>query len=83
MVHTIHWTYKCTEGDISSSMIGTYLPKYDEKDFIEYKKLTKDNVVTWLELNLDVENMKTSLNNDIAIQKTPVSNNYQDPFGSE
>ena len=64
-------------------MIGTYSPKYDEKDFIEYKKLTKDNVVTWLELNLDVENMKTSLNNDIAIQKTPVSNNYQDPFGSE
>jgi hypothetical protein len=83
VVHTIHWTYKCTEGDISSSMIGTYSPEYDKKDFIEYKKLTKENVITWLELNLDVENMKTLLNNNIAIQKTPVSNSYNDPCGSE
>ena len=45
---------------------------YDPDNFIPYADLTKDDVVEWLEAGLDVEAMKTNLDNQIELEINPV-----------
>ena len=46
--------------------------EYDPDNFIPYADLTKEDVVGWLEAGLDVDSMKSSLDNQIELKINPV-----------
>ena len=78
VIYTIHWRYVAEDNSdeanpIHSDIIGTLGVTYNpDEPFIEYADLTKEDVVGWLEAGLDVENMKSSLDKQIELQKNPV-----------
>ena len=80
VVNQVHWLYQAIDGDYSTHMIGTYSPKFDKDDFIEYGSLKETDVTSWLEKNLDVDKMKENLKNQIELLKTPVAKTYSNPF---
>ena len=86
VIHTIHWTYGASEGTApniyEANSIGTHSVVYDASNFTEYADITEANVISWLEAGLDVASMKTSLNAQIALQKTPVDKTFHSPFAA-
>lgn len=53
--------------------------QYNEGDpFIEYADLTKEDVIGWLESGLDVDDIKSKLDQEIYDKKNPV-NEYLNP----
>jgi hypothetical protein len=74
VIYTVHWSYIAQDesGKHTASSIGTLGVTYDPDNFIPYPDLTKDDVVAWLEAGLDVEAMKTNLDNQIELQINPV-----------
>ena len=74
VIYTVHWSYIATDesGEHTASSIGTLGVSYDPDNFIPYADLTKDDVVSWLEAGLDVEAMKSNLDNQIELQINPV-----------
>ncbi len=77
VIYTVHWTYIAKDDSepdkYIASSIGTFGVEYKEgEDFIEYADLKKSDVVGWLEAGIDVDLMKTNLDNQIALQKNPV-----------
>lgn len=78
VIYTIHWRYVAEDNSdeanpISRDIIGTLGVTYNpDEPFIEYADLTKEDVVGWLEDELDVENMKSNLDQQIELQKNPV-----------
>jgi len=77
VIYTVHWTFtakdKSKPEDYMASSIGTHGVQYVEgEDFIEYKDLKKSDVVGWLEAGIDVDSMKSNLDNQISLQKNPV-----------
>jgi hypothetical protein len=84
VVDTIHWGYSASEdheaGVHEVSSIGTYSVEYDKDSFIEYDKIKESDVIGWLEDGLDVDAMKSSLDAQIALLKTPVNKTFHNPF---
>jgi hypothetical protein len=76
VIYTVHWSFTGqddSEEPVSASSIGTLGVQYNpEEPFIEYDDLTKEDVVGWLESELDVEAMKQNIDNQIELQKNPV-----------
>ena len=74
VIYTVHWSYIASDEseEHQASSIGTLGVTYDPDNFIPYADLTKDDVVVWLEAGLDVEAMKSSLDNQIELQINPV-----------
>lgn len=74
VIYTVHWSYIAQDesGEHTASSIGTLGVSYDPDNFIPYADLTKDDVVAWLEAGLDVEAMKSNLDNQIELQINPV-----------
>jgi len=82
-VTVAHWrvteTETVGEGDdavtYSASSYGTvsFTPDADADDFIDYDDLTEANVLSWVYENVNKEEIETSLANNIAEQKTPVT----------
>lgn len=72
VIYTVHYGLNGSEGDHSDNMIGTYSLEYDKDNFIEYDKLQKSDVESWLEAGLDVDSMKENLSNQIALLEKPV-----------
>ena len=78
VVYNVHWSYIAKDDSKEpyiASSIGSYSVEYDKSIFITFSKLTKDDVVKWLEAGLDVDNKKLNLDNQIELQKNPVDNN--------
>ena len=61
VVYNVHWSYVATKGDHTVSIIGTHSVVYDKDNFVEYDKLKKSDVVSWLEAGLDIDSMKINL----------------------
>ena len=80
VIYTVRYVYNAVDGDYSTRMVGTYSPAFDKDDFIEYGSLKETDVVGWLEKNLDIDEMKENLKNQIEVLKTPVSKTYYSPF---
>lgn len=75
VIYTVHWSYiaKDDSGDYQASSIGTITVEYNpDEPFIEYDDLTKEDVVGWLESKLDVDQIKSNLDQQIELQKNPV-----------
>ena len=74
VIYTVHWSFIATDetGEYSASSIGTMGVEYDPDNFIPYADLVKSDVVGWLEAGLDVDSMKSSLDNQIELEINPV-----------
>lgn len=76
VVKTVHWRRVAEEldgekkyyGDVYGAM-GCAAP--DPMSFKPYAELTFEDVCSWLESNLDVENLDASLDQQIENQKNP------------
>jgi len=85
VINTIHWGYSAVDNDDNTkvaSSIGTHYVEYDKDNFTEYASLKESDVIAWLEAGLDVASMKTSLDAQIALQKTPVDKTFHSPFAA-
>ena len=90
VVQTVHWRYNATEIiPTSGSTDTTYFAEIygantvgepTPADFTDYNDLTKIQVVGWLESELDITTMQTNLENQIALQITPVDVTLPPPF---
>jgi hypothetical protein len=76
VIYTVHWRYSAEDDSdpkIIKDIIGTIGVKYNpDEPFIEYADLTKEDVVEWLVAKLDVDSMKSNLDQQIELQKNPV-----------
>ena len=79
VIFNVHWrldAYKIdNEIKYHASRYGVEHIEYDADNFIPYADLTKENVVGWLEASLDVEQIKSNLNDNINLQINPVDVN--------
>jgi len=82
VIFIVHWTLFAQDDSaepIQANTIGTLNVVYAEGDpFIPYSELTKNDVVGWLELGLNVDDIKSRLDNQIELKKNPV-NEYLRP----
>lgn len=81
IVHTVHYIYRGVKDDDETisfdvhNSIGLQAPSGDE--FIEYGDLTKENVVSWIEPNVDVENMQNIIIENINLKENPTDTYLQ------
>jgi hypothetical protein len=73
---SVHWQLTATEGTYTSYVVGAVnLDAYDGKNaFIEYKNLTKEIVLGWVQSKLgenEIVNLKDYLSGLIQNQKIP------------
>lgn len=81
VVYNIHWRRSLTDGELSAESYGTCpVGEPTPEAFVSYEDLTKEEVESWLEANLDVEAIDNSLVADIELQKNPVSETLNPPF---
>jgi hypothetical protein len=83
VINTIHWGYSAVDNDDATktaSSIGTHSVVYDADNFTEYADITEANVIAWLEAGLDVEALKTGLDNQIELSKNPIDKTFYSPF---
>ena len=77
VINVIHWRYNATQVDGDKTYFAdTYgsssVSQPNPQNFIPYADVTEQEVINWLEQILPVEDMKTALENNIALQITPV-----------
>tara|TARA_R100001163_G_scaffold65506_1_gene62972 strand:+ start:924 stop:1247 length:324 start_codon:yes stop_codon:yes gene_type:complete len=72
VIYNVHWSYSANKADYNANLIGTFSVEYDKDNFIDYDKLKKSDVVSWLEAGLDVDSMKSNLSGQIELKKNPV-----------
>lgn len=82
VIFIVHWTLFAQDDSaepIKANSIGTLSVEYVQGEpFIPYDNLTKEDVVGWLESGLNVDDIKTRLDNEIELKKNPV-NEYLRP----
>jgi len=77
VINVIHWRYNATQvnGD-KTYFADTYgsssVAQPNPQNFIPYADVTEAEVINWLEQILPVDTMKLALENNIALQITPV-----------
>lgn len=77
VINVIHWRYNATQVDGDKTyFLGTYgassVEQPNPQNFIPYQDVTEEEVIGWLEQILPVDDMKLSLENNIALQINPV-----------
>ena len=72
-VFTVHYNLSATDGDFSASTYGTTTYTQTEGEtYVPYADLTQDMVVSWVQNSLGKDNVETSLQSQIDLQKNPV-----------
>lgn len=72
VVKTVHWRYQASNETFTTEIYGTVgLSEPNPEEFTPFESLTKEKVVSWLESNLDVEEMQNSLNTQLALLADP------------
>jgi hypothetical protein len=75
VIYTVHYRFYAEDDSdpkIVRDIIGCIGVEYDPDNFIPYEDLTKEDVVGWLEADLNVEGMKQNLDQEINLIKNPV-----------
>jgi hypothetical protein len=75
VIYTVHYRFYAEDDSdpkIVRDIIGCIGVEYDPDNFIPYDNLTKEDVVGWLEADLNVEGMKQNLDQEINLIKNPV-----------
>ncbi len=92
VVNMLHWRRSAQTADYDPTTdTGYYVDVYgampltspDPNDFILYENLTKDDVIGWLEENLDVTDMQENLNKRIDLLINPVEETLPLPWDNE
>ena len=78
VVIIVHWRYQARELHeekeyFAETYGATSVGMPDPENFTPYDQLTKEQVVGWLEEELDVEQMNASLQENINLQINPVT----------
>jgi hypothetical protein len=78
VVIIVHWRYQARELHeeieyFAETYGATSVGMPDPETFTPYDQLTKEQVVGWLEAELDVEKMNESLQENINLQINPVT----------
>lgn len=72
VVKIIHWRYQATDGTHTADCYGSIgVGAVDPDDFTPYAELTKDQVVAWLEAQLDVDELERNLATQLAMLANP------------
>lgn len=84
VVYSIQWQLNAVDSseEHTVSITGDFQVEYDANNFIPYENLTKADVVGWLEAGLDVETIKSNLDDRLEKLITPIRVTYTDPFAS-
>lgn len=73
VIFIVHWTLFAQDDStepIRANSIGTLSVEYVKGEpFIPYSELTKQDVVGWLESGLNVDDIKSRLDNEIKLKK--------------
>lgn len=85
VVQTVHWRYNAKESiedEVYFTEIygATKVGEPTPEDFTDYNSLTKEQVVSWLEAELDVQEMQKNLEKQINLQINPVDEILPPPF---
>jgi len=82
VVYIVHWRYNAT--DENGITAGTYgaqsVSSPSPEDFTPYDQLTKEQVVGWLEADIDVPAMNLNLDEQINLIINPVDVTLPPPF---
>jgi hypothetical protein len=71
-VVTVHYTVNAVDGDYTASTYGTVGYTQEDKAYIPYADLTKEQVIGWVQDSLGQETVETALEAQIEAQKNPV-----------
>lgn len=89
VVYNVHWTLTCTSTQTdsdgvaySATSIGTQTVSAPDSDnFTEFDDLTQEDVEGWLESSdLDIQQIKSSLDSSISEKITPTSETKDVPW---
>jgi len=84
VVNVVHWRYKATLDEYETEVYGALnLDGANPNDFILYENLTENDVITWLEAGLDVDELQTNLINKINLIINPVEETLPLPWTNE
>lgn len=70
LVTTAHWRVNAVDGEHSADAYGSVGFQRGE-DFTPFEQLTQEQVIGWVKLQLDVEQIEAALAQIIADQKNP------------
>ena len=72
LVITAHWSAELSKDGYFASIYGTV--SFERGDsFIPFENLTKEKVTDWVKAKLNTQEIESSLNAQIDVQKTPRS----------
>jgi hypothetical protein len=71
-VVTVHYTVNAVDGDYTASTYGTVGYTQEDKSYIPYASLTKEEVIGWVQESLGKDTVEASLTAQIEAQKNPV-----------
>ena len=84
VVNIIHWRYDAILDDYETEIHGTLeLNGANPNDFILYENLTENDVITWLEDGLDVDELQMMLINKMNLIINPVEETLPLPWTNE
>ena len=72
-VTTVHYTVLAIDGDYAASSYGTVGFTQEDKFYIRFEDLTKEQVVGWVQESLGKDEVEAGLAAQIDAQKNPVS----------
>jgi hypothetical protein len=72
-VVTVHYTVNAVDGEYNASAYGTVGYTQEDKTYIPFANLTKEQVIGWVKDSLGQETVETALAAQIDAQKNPVS----------
>lgn len=72
VVKVIHWRLSATDGQYYTDSYSTVsLDAPDAENFTSFDSLTEEQVIAWVESKVDVESVKTGLQNQLAALANP------------
>lgn len=84
VVKTVHWRYQAVDGSYMADVYGSVgLGTPDAEHFTPYADLTEAKVIEWLEGKLEVDQLKSNLDGQIAALKNPPIVNLPLPWATE
>tara|TARA_Y100000356_G_C11236928_1_gene278392 strand:- start:1060 stop:1392 length:333 start_codon:yes stop_codon:yes gene_type:complete len=84
VVNLVHWRYDAILDDYETEVYGALeLNGANPNDFILYENLTENDVITWLEAGLDVDELQLNLINKMNLIINPVEKTLPLPWQNE
>lgn len=81
VVKSINWEYIGIKNEISFIVNGeTYVSEPDYENFMDFEKLTFEQVTAWIENLVDVQAMQTNISEQIELLEQPKTITLNPPF---